>query len=178
MSGGLEIRNVVLRGDDLNFPAVPWRRVRRANNFRLIPLAAALMLSGLAFGSLLNPSILEILAVFGPILIGWLLFVWQANVHYVGEYKKAYAATPSGRIPCTFVFDDRGMKQSAASFETDFRWDTFAEVSDEPSGFRFWLTPFMAVFIPTRFIEPEQEGELRRLILRARERGDIKGIPD
>lgn|GEM_PF-4482251 len=45
MAERVVIENVVLRGDDLNIVFSPWRAVNRANNLRLLPIFAGILVS-------------------------------------------------------------------------------------------------------------------------------------
>jgi hypothetical protein len=173
----VEVPGVVLSAKDLSFPRSPWGRVARANSQRLLPLAVAGVASAILFGTRLDPGLLDIIAVLGPLVIGWYAFIWMTNSHYVGEYKKAHAQTPTGGAACDFTFDDRGMKQSGLGFQTVFDWKTFVEVTEDNGGYRFWLTPFSAVRLPYRYLDENKRAALDALIKSARERDDIKGAP-
>lgn len=175
MTEEVVIENVTLRGDDLNIVLSPWRALNRANNLRLLPILLGFLVSTFALSFLIDPSALEIIAFLGPILLGFWVFIWVTNAVYLGAYKKAYALTPIGSDPCTFTFDADGMRQTMLRGSSSFRWSAFVDVVEDQRGFRFWLTPFMAVFTPSRFIDDASATALRRLIQDARQRGDIKG---
>lgn len=175
MVGQIVIEDVVLRGGDLNIVWSRWKVINRANNLRLLPIAIGFLASSFVLSFLVDPTGLELLGIVGPILLGFWTFLWITNAVLLGAYKKIYASTPIGADPCTFVFDADGMNQSMPRGETAFRWSAFVDVVDDKRGFRFWLTPFTAVFLPARFVDEQKAVELRRLIADARERGDIKG---
>lgn len=137
MSGRVEIVGVVLRGEDFNFSAGPWRRIERANALRLLPIAAGGLAAVILFNSVEDPTALGMVAVFAPLILGWFAFIWQTNAHYLGEYKKAYVESPVGSAPCDFVFDQEGVKQSGPGYETAFRWSCFVDVAETPQSFRF-----------------------------------------
>jgi len=171
------IENVVLRGDDLNIVFSPWRAVNRANNLRLLPIFAGILVFSFMASFMIDPTPLEAIMVFAPIALGWLGFVWATNAGFMGAYKKAYVEAPVGAEPCTFTFDDNGMHQAMSRGTSSYRWSAFVEVIDDARGFRLWMTPFMAVFLPSRFVSEPQAAALRDLIQAARERGDLKGAP-
>ena len=177
MSQEVVIDGVMLRGDDLNFPQSPWRRVNRGGSLRLLPIALGAFGSAIAISFAIDPTVVELIAIMGPMVAGIYGYLWVTNTAYFGAYKKAYSQTPLGSEPCTFVFDTNGLRQVMPCGESSFRWSAFGDVAESVAGFRFWMTPFMAVFIPARFIEEAKAVELRRLIDAARERGDIKGAP-
>ena len=175
MSDPIVVENVLLRGKDLDFPWSLWRRVNRASNLRLAPIAIGFLGSACALSFMIDPSALDLLLIIGPILIGFYVFLWVTNVVFVGELKRAYAGSPLGVEPCTFTFDDEGVKQTTPYSTSSFLWSGFADVIENEKGFRFWLTPYSAVFLPSRFLNEEQRAALSGLIDRARIRGSIKG---
>lgn len=177
MADSVVIENVVLRGDDLNVVWSPWRSVNRANNLRLLPIFAGLLVFVFMAGYLFDPTGGEALLLYTPILLGWFGFIWATNAVYIGEYKKRYAAAPVGADPCTFTFDSNGMHQSMPLGTSSYRWSAFVEVVEDARGVRLWMTPFMAVFIPARFMNDAQSAGLRTIVEAARQRGEIKGIP-
>lgn len=178
MNPPIVVRNVVLTGDDLNMSRSPWRRLNAANNERLIPIALGFLVSSAAIGSMLDPSLVQLLWFVGPIATGWFLFIWLTNAHFLGAYKSAYQTTPLGSSPCTFTFDDQGLHQTTRLSEHMIKWEAFVEVAANEKGFRFWMTPFMAVFLPSRFLQEGQGGALKDLIASARAQGRIKGLQD
>lgn len=174
----VEVPGVILDAKDLGFLQSPWARVSRANNQRLLPLAIGGIASSIFLGTRLNPGFLDIVAVLGPILIGWYGLIWMTRSRYLAEYKKAYAETPTGGAACDFIFDDSGMRQVGSGFKTFFEWNTFVEVTEDNNGYRFWLTPFSAVRLPYRYLDEQKRLALDDLIKAARERNDIKGAPN
>lgn len=176
MSESRTIQNVLLREGDLNATWSPWRRINRANNLRLLPIVAGVLGSAFAVSAMLDPSFGELVALVGPLFLGWYAFIWLTNVTYMGEYKKAYAATPIGADPCTFVFDANGMRQTLPRGESTFFWSAFVDVVENKDGFRFWMTPYMAVCLPARYLTEHTAIQLRALVQDARERGEIKGV--
>jgi hypothetical protein len=169
------IENVVLRGDDLKIVWSPWKALNRANNLRLLPIALGLIISGGVLGSRLDPGGADIVWVILPILLGWFAFIWVTNGVFLAGYKRAYALTPVGADPCTFEFDANGMRQVMPRGESSYRWSAFVEVVEDQSGFRLWMTPFTAIFLPSRYLDEARSAALRSLIEAARRRGDIKG---
>lgn len=178
MADKVVIEGVILRGDDLNVVWSPWRSVNRANNLRLVPIALGFIASGGMLGSRLDPGALDTLLIVSPVLIGWLVFIWMTNAVFLGEYKKSYAAAPVGADPCTFTFDANGMHQTMPRGTSSYRWSAFVEIVEDVRGVRLWMTPFMAVFIPACFINEQQAIDLHGLIEAARERAEIRGVPE
>jgi hypothetical protein len=175
MAEEVVIPNVTLRGDDLNFALSPWKAVNNANNLRLLPIFLGLLVFSFMASFMTDPTLLEAIMLFAPILIGWFAFIWFTNAIYLGAYKKAYALTPIGADPCTFTFGVNGMRQTLPRGSTSFSWSAIVDVTEDQRGFRFWFTPFMATFVPSRFIDEASAISLRSLIEDARQRGDIKG---
>lgn len=175
MSGRVEISGVVLRGEDFNFTAGPWRRIERANALRVVPILVAGVAAVVLFGMAEDPSARGMVAVFAPLILGWFAFIWQTNAHYMGEYKKAYAESPTGGAPCDFVFDEQGVKQRGLGYETAFTWSAFVDVIETPQSFRFWLSPFSAITLPMRYLNDDQRAALRRLVADARAAGAFPG---
>lgn len=178
MAISVVIENVVLVGDDLNFVSSPWRSLNRANNLRLVPIALGFLALCFVLSFLIDPSLVELIALLAPLLLGWYGFIWFTNAIYLGGYKKAYVATAVGGEPCTFTFNENGLHQVMPRGVSSFRWSAFVEIVEDARGFRFWMTPFMAIFLPARFIDEANAESLRRLIADARERGDIKGVSE
>ena len=95
MTEKVVIENVTLRGDDLNIVWSAWRRMNRANNLRLIPIVVGFLGSCFAISFLIDPRPTEVFAVFAPLLLGWMGFIWVTNGVYVTAYKKRILPPPS-----------------------------------------------------------------------------------
>ncbi len=176
MAEPITIENVVLRGDDLNVTRSIWPSVNRANGWRLIPISIGALIATLSLGLLGDPSLWELM-VLGPFVIGLFAFLWLTNGLFMGALKQGYAASPVGAAPCTFRFDQEGMKQSLALGGCDYRWAAFVDVIESDDGFRFWMTPYMAVMLPMRFMDETQKNALRTLLAEVRARGELRGAP-
>lgn len=178
MAEPVVIEGVVLHGDDLNWTNSPWRRITRANNIRLLPIFVGFAGLGFVLSGIIQPSVAEIVLLLAPVLIGWFVFIWVTNTYYLDAYKNAYAVTPLGRAPTTFTFDVHGLRQKLERGECAYEWSAFVEVVEDQNGtFRFWMTPFMAVVLPARYVSAQQASALRALVAESRERGEIKGVP-
>lgn len=179
MSEVVEVKGVVLRGDDLKVVWSAWPSVNRANNQRLFPVAAGTAASMVAAGFFFQPTLIELLGFLGPLLAGWFAFIWATNKLFMGAYKRGYETSPVGTVACNFTFDTEGMRQDAPPlFSGAFKWASFADVREDSDGFRFWMTPYMAVFLPVRYLDPAQRDALRDMVDGARKDGRIKGLQD
>jgi hypothetical protein len=114
MAEAIVFEDVILRGDDLNWTHSPWRSVTRANNLRLLPIFLGAAGLTVAIGLISEPTFTEYVTLLAPPLIGWGVFIWLTNTHFMTAYKKGYAASPVGAGSTTFEFGDFGRHPSGA----------------------------------------------------------------
>jgi hypothetical protein len=176
MPGRVVVPDVVLCDADLNWSEAPWPSVSAANQQRLLPIIAGFLVSSAALSFVTEPTLIQLVLMAGPIALGFWGYLWMTGGHYLSSYKKAYQATPTGAAPCQFVFDANGVHQVGPHHESRLDWSAFVEVAESGDGFRFWMTPFMAIVLPMRFVTPPQAEEIRALIIEARADGRIKGV--
>jgi hypothetical protein len=172
------VKGVVLRGDDLKVTWSAWSSLNRANNQRLFPVALGAVISISAVASLFRPTMLELLLFIAPLSGGALVCIWMTNALYLGAYRKGYENSATGAAPCDFTFDSDGMRQESPHYSSAFKWTAFADVREDAGGFRFWMTPFTAVFLPIRYLSQAEGDALRALIADARANGRIKGLAE
>jgi hypothetical protein len=171
----ITIENVVLRGNDLKAVWSLWPNVNRANNWRLVPIAVGAFVSAFSLSFLIDPTVWDLLKILGPIVVGLYAFLWLTNGWFLRTLQRGYEVSPIGAAPCTFRFDDDGMQQSMSVGGCNYRWAAFVEVVESADGFRFWMTPYMAVMLPTRFMNDAQKDVLRALLAEVRARGELRG---
>ncbi|MBN8607931.1 MAG: YcxB family protein [Caulobacterales bacterium] len=175
MSEAITIENVVLRGNDLKVVWSLWPSVNRANNWRLVPIAVGALVSAFSLSFLTDPTAWDLLTILGPVVIGFYIFLWLTNGVFMGALRRGYEVSPTGAAPCTFRFDDEGMQQSLSVGGCSYRWAAFVDVVESADGFRFWMTPYMAVMLPVRFMDDAQKNALRALLVKVRARGELRG---
>jgi YcxB-like protein len=173
VNASIEIKDVVLNGDDLDVFTRPPSAAFRL--WRMISWALALVgVFGFAATAsfIHDPGLSEVLMSCGFLLLAIYGFC-LASAQGWRALKGAYGRSPFGQIPGDFIFDGEGMRLASAVSTAKITWSQFEAVVENPRSFAFWASPIHALIVPKRYLDDASLEALRALISAARIAGAI-----
>jgi hypothetical protein len=92
--------------------------------------------------------------------------------------KKQYAAQCCLREPTVYLFDQNRIKVESESTSSSLAWSTIREIRETKSLFLLYHAPKIAMVLPKRFFDGDDElGQWRRLVTAAYPKGISKSSP-
>lgn len=92
------------------------------------------------------------------------------------QYRRAYAQTPSLRLPQVYRFTDDSLEMVNDLARAEMRWDALVEAAETGEFFLFYYSKKCAYFLPKRVVGAEDaQAELREFV-RARVNDRATGL--
>ncbi len=173
---GVTIRNVKADGLEKLLRSSPWKSLQRYRTLTLVLIAAAPIAPIVFLSEQLDPGLSQVMISSLLMLAPLLLLIWSQNAAW-RTYLKETAKTPSGAEADDWFIDAKGVRTEAPSLTWSSPWSGLADVRETPTVIHFILTPSLVMALPKRCLSDDQLTVVRAHVDAARQRGDIKGLP-